>query len=310
MNMPDRASLDDRAPSVVPVASTVKDGFSASLSGACLPDLVQMACLSRTDGAFRVISDGRIGYLFFRQGQVVHAVIDDLTGLRAALELLKWNTGTFEPSNMSWPNQATIEMGWQHLLLQAARESDESARRPLRAAASAVPKKESPVVRPSNIPIPSGARAKPADAATSTSLPGGERRSRPTGVPSAGAPRPLTRSDVPPEARTVEQASASPVAASASSQAAPASGSSVRVDAQGTIVSGRGASEELAEIATYSARLADLIGEAFGMEGFSALESVHEEHRRLIHRDPSGAMVALTAPPQAELSSIRQKFGL
>ncbi|HYJ08531.1 MAG TPA: DUF4388 domain-containing protein [Polyangiaceae bacterium] len=304
--------MDDRAPSVVPVASAVKDGFSASLSGACLPDLVQMACLSRTDGAFRVISDGRIGYLFFRQGQVVHAVIDDLTGLRAALELLKWNTGTFEPSNMSWPNQATIEMGWQHLLLQAARESDESARRPLRATASAVPKKESPVVRPSNIPIPSGARAKPADAATSTSLPGGERRSRPTGVPSAGAPRPLARPDAPslspPEARTVEQASAAPAAVS--SQGAPASGSSVRVDAQGTIVSGRGASEELAEIATYSARLADLIGEAFGMEGFSALESVHEEHRRLIHRDPTGAMVALTAPPQAELSSIRQKFGL
>ena len=52
MNMPDRASLNDRAPSVAPpVASPVKDGFSASLSGACLPDLVQMACLSRTDGA-------------------------------------------------------------------------------------------------------------------------------------------------------------------------------------------------------------------------------------------------------------------
>jgi hypothetical protein len=317
MNMPDRASSsNDRAPSVLPpVASTVKDGFSASLSGACLPDLVQMACLSRTDGAFRVISDGRIGYLFFRQGQVVHAVIDDLTGLRAALELLKWNTGTFEPSNMSWPNQPTIEMGWQHLLLQAARESDESGRHPLRAAgALAVTKKESPVVRPSNtpnIPVPSGARAKPGEGTTSTS-PSGSERSRPTGVPSAGPPKPLTRPNVPSlspaEGRTSEHPSAPPPPAS--SQGAPASGSSVRVDAQGSIVSGRGASEELAEIATYSARLADLIGEAFGMEGFSALESVHEEHRRLIHRDSTGAMVALTAPPQAELSSIRQKFGL
>jgi hypothetical protein len=318
MNTPDRASSsNDRAPSAVPpVASAVKDGFSASLSGACLPDLVQMACLSRTDGAFRVISDGRIGYLFFRQGQVVHAVIDDLTGLRAALDLLKWNTGTFEPSNMSWPNQPTIEMGWQHLLLQAARESDESGRHPLRAAAAmAASKKESPVVRPSNppiVPIPSGPRAKPAEASTSTSPSGSERRSRPTGVPSARPSKPLTRPDVPSfspaEGRTAEHASVSPVAVS--SQGTPGFGSSVRVDAQGTIVSGRGASEELAEIATYSARLADLIGEAFGMEGFSALESVHEEHRRLVHRDPTGAMVALTAPPQAELSSIRQKFGL
>jgi hypothetical protein len=318
MNMPDRASsLNDRAPSVAPpVASAVKDGFSASLSGACLPDLVQMACLSRTDGAFRVISDGRIGYLFFRQGQVVHAVIDDLTGLRAALELLKWNTGTFEPSNMSWPNQPTIEMGWQHLLLQAARESDELGRRPLRAAATlAVPKKESPVLRPPttpNIAAPNGLRAKPAEAATSTSPSGGEQRSRPTGVPSPGPPKPLARTEAPSlppaEGRTAELASSSPAAVS--SPGAPASGSSVRVDAQGAIVSGRGASEELAEIATYSARLADLIGEAFGMEGFSALESVHEEHRRLIHRDPTGGMVALTAPPQAELSSIRQKFGL
>jgi hypothetical protein len=278
MNMPDVASLKDRATSVPPS----KDGFSASLSGACLPDLVQMACLSRTDGAFRVISKGRIGYLFFRQGQVVHAVIDDLTGLPAALELLKWNAGTFEPSNMSWPNVATIDLGWQNLLLHAARESDESKRQPLRAASapavSIVPK-EPAVARPSAPAKPlSASFAQAADAGGGSAV--AAPRSRPTAVPSTPSRPP------------------------------PASGSSVRVDPQGAILSGRGAAEELAEIATYSARLAELIGEAFGMDGFSALESVHEEHRRLLHVDASGGMVALTAPLHADVNAIRQKFGL
>ena len=307
MNMPDGASSKDRAISVAPsVPSASKDGFSASLSGACLPDLVQMACLSRTDGAFRVISKGRIGYLFFRQGQVVHAVIDDLTGLPAALELLKWNAGSFEPSNMSWPNHPTIEMGWQNMLLQAARESDESGRHPLRAAApAAVPvPKETAAVRPSLPPLPPpasmGAPVKPAVSSASSPPVSGAPRSRPFGVPAAASVKPAMRPAEP----------ASMSTSALSTNGPPSSGCSVRVDSHGTILSGRGNSEELAEIGTYSARLAQLIGEAFGMEGFSALESVHEEHRRLVHLDSSGGMVALTAPPHADVSAIRQKFGL
>jgi len=222
-----------------------------------------MACLSRTEGAFRVISQGRIGYLFFRSGQVVHAVLDELSGLPAALELLSWDAGTFEPSNMSWPDLATIDVGWQNLILLSARQRDESGRHRM----------------PSHVPRP--VRAAPA---VIKSVPP---------VPASVAPReePISAPQSPPISAAMIEAS-------------------VRVDTRGALVSGRGAAEELAEIAGYASRLAQLIGEAFGMDGFSALESAHERHRRLVYVDARGGLIALTASPQADLGALRQKFGL
>lgn len=261
--MRDRASAEDNT-AHVPIP--VSNGFRASLTGACLPDLVQMACLSRTEGAFRVISQGRIGYLFFRDGQVVHAMLDDLAGLPAALELLSWDAGTFEPSNMSWPDRATIEVGFQNLILMSARQRDESGRH-------SVPPPKPPAA-------PRAVRAAAGLAAIKSAPP--------------------ARSDSPEPSSSPQ----SPLVPAALIEA------SVRLDARGAMVSGRGAAEELAEVAGYAARLAQLIGEAFGMDGFSALESVHERHRRLIGVDANGGLIALTAAPQAELGALRQKFGL
>ncbi|MDQ2646580.1 MAG: DUF4388 domain-containing protein [Myxococcota bacterium] len=255
--MRDRASAEDDTASV---PLPVSNGFRASLTGACLADLVQMACLSRTEGAFRVISRGQIGYLFFRSGQVVHAMLDDLSGLPAALELLSWDSGTFEPSNMSWPELPTIDLGWQNLILSSARQRDESGRHVV------PPPKPSPEPRPAKTAL---------SAVKSTS------------------PPPLESS-----------APQSPLVPVSMIEA------SVRVDARGSLISGRGAAQELAEVAGYAARLSQLIGEAFGMDGFSALESVHERHRRLVYVDANGGVIALTATPEADLHTLRQKFGL
>src|SRR5688572_23933264 len=265
--MRDRASAEDNTASVpIPVSN----GFRASLTGACLPDLVQMACLSRTEGAFRVISNGRIGYLFFRSGQVVHAMLDDLAGLPAALELLSWDAGTFEPSNMSWPDLATIDLGWQNLILLSARQRDESRRHRVPPPKPSVTPR---TVRPAPIAIAAVKAAPPASPGKSANQ----------------EPIPPSQSPLIP-VNLIE--------------------ASVRLDARGSMVSGRGAAEELAEVAGYAARLSQLIGEAFGMDGFSALESVHDRHRRLICVDASGGLIALTAAPQADLQALRAKFGL
>jgi hypothetical protein len=233
-----------------PVAG--EDGFRVSLSGASLPDLVQMTCLSRSGGVFRAVSNGRVGYLFFRDGQVVHALVGDTSGLPAAFEILKWNTGTFEPADRAWPSVTAIALDWQKLLLLAARQTDD-------------------------VPVPANAAlsARPAAARQ------------------------------PPRANDASRSSAP-----SSGAALAVAGVSVRVSPEGKILTGRGASEELAQIAAYSTRLAQLIGDAFGMESFSALESVHDEHRRLVHLDAKGEMVALTVPSQTELGAIRRKFGL
>jgi len=74
-----------------------ESGFRANLHGASLADLVQMECLSGHERVIRISSGTDVGYLFFRGGQIVHAVSRRGIGETAALEILRWNDGTFEP---------------------------------------------------------------------------------------------------------------------------------------------------------------------------------------------------------------------
>jgi hypothetical protein len=111
-------SADDRPPS----------GFRANLNGAALSDLVQLECLNRVSGAFRITSGNAVGYLFFRQGEIIHAVTDQEIGEPAALVIMGWRDGTFEPCKLDLPESPTITMHWQHLLLRAAQIRDEADR--------------------------------------------------------------------------------------------------------------------------------------------------------------------------------------
>jgi predicted regulator of Ras-like GTPase activity (Roadblock/LC7/MglB family) len=105
-----------------------ESGFRGSVHGASLADLVQMECLSGRERVMRVCSANEVGYLFFRGGQIVHAVTRRGIGETAALEILRWNDGTFEPCSAGWPDRDSIGSSWQNLILLAAQHRDESGR--------------------------------------------------------------------------------------------------------------------------------------------------------------------------------------
>jgi predicted regulator of Ras-like GTPase activity (Roadblock/LC7/MglB family) len=105
-----------------------ESGFRGSVQGATLADLVQMECLSGRERVMRVCSANEVGYLFFRGGQIVHAVTRRGIGESAALEILRWNEGTFEPCSAGWPDRDSIGSSWQNLILLAAQHRDESGR--------------------------------------------------------------------------------------------------------------------------------------------------------------------------------------
>jgi hypothetical protein len=84
----------------------------------------------------------------------------------------------------------------------------------------------------------------------------------------------------------------------------------VRLDTQGNIVSAKGDSEQLAPVAAYTARLAELIGNMLGMEGFTSLECNVSNERVFIHRERSGNLVALKVPIDAEVGTLRERFGV
>jgi predicted regulator of Ras-like GTPase activity (Roadblock/LC7/MglB family) len=105
-----------------------ESGFRANLHGASLADLVQMECLSGRERVIRVSSGGEVGYIFFRGGQIVHAVSRRGIGETAVLEILRWNDGTFEPCSAGWPDRDSVSSNWQNLLLLSAQHRDESGR--------------------------------------------------------------------------------------------------------------------------------------------------------------------------------------
>lgn len=107
------------------------EGFRATLSGATLADLIQMECSTRVRGMARIVSSAGVGNLWFRDGEIVHAVVGAMKGESAALELLQWREGTFETFEGQSPVRETISASWQSLLLRAAQIQDESGQKRL-----------------------------------------------------------------------------------------------------------------------------------------------------------------------------------
>jgi hypothetical protein len=104
-------------------------GFDVRLPTAQLADLIQINCLNRVRGAFRVSSGRDEGHLFFDAGQLVHADFGEAVGLDAVVMMLGLRGGSVEPCARPWPTISTIDMGADALLLNAAQRLDEAGER-------------------------------------------------------------------------------------------------------------------------------------------------------------------------------------
>jgi len=102
-------------------------GFDVRLSGASLWDLVQMECQARVQRVFQVVGPTGVGYLYVTAGRLFHAATANLAGEPAALEILSWTNGSFQPCDRSWPPAATIETSYEALILELARRRDEES---------------------------------------------------------------------------------------------------------------------------------------------------------------------------------------
>jgi hypothetical protein len=250
-----------------PSGDPADTGFSASLQGASLADLVQMECLSGAECVARITSGDDVGYLYFRAGRVVHAMSASNVGEAAALEILSWTSGRFEPCNAGWPDTDSIQTTVQSLLLRVAQARDESGRRNLL----------------------QFRRSRP------------EPGARPKDDLRGSSERPRIDLPEPPPARPAPPSSA----AQTRIQAA------VRVDPGGALLSSRGAgAEELGSVTALGARLARLVGDAFGLDDLVAIEAAGENLRTLIVVEKNGNLVGLRTPSESDLATVRERYGI
>jgi hypothetical protein len=216
-------------------------GFDGQLRCASLADLIQLQCSNRARVAVSVRSDNREGHLFFDEGQIVHAIAGRLVGEDAVFEVLNWTTGTFGASNEPWPTTPTVTSSWQQVLLLAAQRRDEQQ---------------------PGFPGVSGARLVAVKPVLSS-------------VPSPPASRLSDIAHQPPRPTPKESVTPAPYYGESLFQYENQSDSVVcaaRFDDSGNLLEMRGPASDLTVLAVYLRRLADLIGESAGQEGFRAFE--------------------------------------
>lgn len=96
------------------------------LQDMAVADLIQHNCQDRKTARI-LLKNGRAkGELFIKNGNVVHAAVDNVKGEEAVYRMMDWGEGTFELSSETEAPAVTITRNWTSLLLEAARLADES----------------------------------------------------------------------------------------------------------------------------------------------------------------------------------------
>ena len=101
--------------------------FEGTLRDLQFTDIIQLKCMS---GATSVVEftgpNGEKARVFFENGQVRHATAPGRQGMAAFNEIVRWKGGTISEVTGAEPGPRTIDMDWQHLLMEAVRQADET----------------------------------------------------------------------------------------------------------------------------------------------------------------------------------------
>jgi hypothetical protein len=262
---------------VLPSGSGV--GFRAQLNGASLWDLVQMECLTRARQVIRISGDGGVGYLYFNEGRLVHAVTSRLIGEAAAMEILSWTNGLFQACDRAWPASMTVETSCEALILRLAKRRDEAATNlvafPGRAVAAGGGGDNG-----------GGEETQFEEIEIEELHEEGDMRA-PTNIDQPAGPTEIGRADLTNDFPVV-----------------------LRLGAGGAIVKNKGATEEMAGVVAYAHRLGQLAGELLGIEPFVAMECTFAQGRFLIFDEANGDTVALRPRTETNLQPLRDRLGL
>ena len=171
------------------------EGFQGTIDGIELMDIVQFNGLSRSTAALKVTTTDHEGMIFFKNGEVVHAMCDNESGEKAFFTILGFQGGTLQNIRGVEPPIVSIKKGLESLLFEVALKSDEREEEEESSAASALEDLDSdflasvtgtaaPVTvdKPESVPAAPAAPAKPAESPAPKSPEKSE--------PSTGKPKP------------------------------------------------------------------------------------------------------------------------
>ncbi len=99
--------------------------MQGNLHDMTVADMIQHNCQDRKTARLLIQNDGQQASLFFKDGNVVHAVSGDQEGEEVIYQILGWEEGTFNLETGVEPPAMTITRSWSGLLLEGAKRLDE-----------------------------------------------------------------------------------------------------------------------------------------------------------------------------------------
>ena len=102
-----------------------EEGFQGTVDGVDLMDIVQFNGLSRATAALKVSTANHEGMIFFKNGNVVHAMCDSENGESAFFKMLTFQGGSLQNIRGVEPPVMSIKKGLEALLMEAAKRQDE-----------------------------------------------------------------------------------------------------------------------------------------------------------------------------------------
>jgi DNA-binding response OmpR family regulator len=105
--------------------STQSEAFHATLWDLTPLDLIQLKCLARATSLITFTTVQQRGSLHFRDGEIIHAQVGELSGVAALQEIFSWRKGNVRELAPDLSVGATIDCPWQSLLMQVAQAADE-----------------------------------------------------------------------------------------------------------------------------------------------------------------------------------------
>jgi len=109
-------------------AMETRDSLLGSLSELSAVDVIQMLCLGRKTTALRIARGQSSGVILIQNGDIVHAVWDNIVGEEAVHEMIAVEDGVFNMAPFPPDFERTITGDYQHILMEGVRKLDEKAR--------------------------------------------------------------------------------------------------------------------------------------------------------------------------------------
>jgi len=100
-------------------------GMHGNLRDVAIPDLIQLSCQDRKSARLEIEHLGEHATLYFRDGNMIHAVLGDNSGEEVLFYILRWEEGTFDLETGVQSPAITVGSSWSSLLLEGARRLDE-----------------------------------------------------------------------------------------------------------------------------------------------------------------------------------------